>query len=127
MKKLLLILILNLILYSCSATLAHIKTQNEVAELLTGNWKLKNSESKTIYSFRFESLKGFYEESEPDDDGKYIIVYDNPVIEIIKKGKKFNLKFTDLLESWNSQIIHLDKEKLILKTSGKETEYYKIE
>ncbi|MFD0991655.1 hypothetical protein [Tenacibaculum geojense] len=127
MKKTILILILNLILYSCSSTLAHIKNKDEVAELLTGDWKLKNSESKTIYSFSFENLKGFYEESEPNDDGEYMIVYDSPIIEIIKKGKKFNLKFTDLLESWNSQIMHLDKENLILKTSGKETEYYKIE
>lgn len=126
MKKLLLILILFLILHSCSSTLAHIKTKGEVAELLTGDWKLKNSEDKTIYSFSFENLKGFYQESEPNDEGEYLIVYDSPVIELIKKGKNFNLKFTDLLESWNSKIIHLDKEKLIFKTSRKETEYYKI-
>ena len=73
-------------------------------------------------------MKGYYEELEPSEiDGEYMVVCDHPIVEIIKKGNKFNLKFTDLLESWNSKIKYLDKERMILVTDGIETEYFKTE
>lgn len=99
----------------------------EVESHLSGNWKVKDSDSKTVYHYWFEKGEGNLEDYEPAENGEQLIVEDNhSFVEIIKYENGFKLKYTYLYGEWISELKHLDSNKLILITDGKEREYYKV-
>ena len=103
------------------------ESEKEVESYLSGKWKIKNSDSKTIYHYWFEKGQGNLTEMEQtENEDEYIIIDDHPFIDIINYDQGFKLKFTHLYSNWVSELKYLNSTKMILVTNGKETEYYKF-
>ena len=128
MKKILILILTFLPLTLLGQQLKCCESEKEVESYLSGKWKIKNSDSKTVYHYWFENGKGNLEDFEAAENGEEIIVEDNhSFVEIIKYENGFKLKHTYLYGNWISELKYLNSKKLILLTDGKETEYYKIE
>ncbi|MGM0581230.1 MAG: hypothetical protein ACQETL_11155 [Bacteroidota bacterium] len=102
------------------------KSEKEVKTYLSGKWKIKNSDSKTVHHYWFEEGKGNFEDYIPTENGEEVIIEDNhSFVEIVRNENGFNLKYTYLYGNWISELKYLNEKKLILITDGKKTEYYK--
>src|SRR5690606_22680300 len=98
------------------------ESEKEVESYLSGKWKVKNSDSKTLYRHWFENGKGNLENFEPAENGEEVIVEDNhSFLEIIKYDNGFKFKYNCLYGDWISELKYLNSNKLILITDGKET------
>ena len=103
------------------------ESKKEVESYLSGKWKVKGSDSKTVYKYWFENGKGNLEDFEPAEKGIEKIVEDShKFVEIIKYENGFKLKYIYLYGDWISELKYLNSNKLILITDGEETEYYKV-
>ncbi len=127
MKKALILILTFLPLTLLGQHLKCCESEKEVESYLSGKWKIKNSDSKTIYHYWFEKAQGNLTEMEQtENEGEYLIIDDHPFIDIIKYDQGFKLKFTHLYNNWISELKYLNSNKMILVTNGKETEYYKF-
>lgn len=124
-------LFLILTFLSMTAFGQHLKcceTEKEVEIYLSGKWKLKDSNSKTIYHYSFKNGKGYLEYFKEDDKEKGIFRTDNDAfIEIIKYENGFKIEFVYTFETLTLELKYLNSNKLILVRDGTEKEYYKIE
>ena len=128
MKKTLILILIFLPLTLLGQHLKCCETEKEVESYLSGKWKIKNSDSNTIYHYWFEKGQGNLTEMEQtENEGEYMIIDDHPFVDIIKYDQGFKLKFTHLYSNWTSELKYLNSNKLILITDGRETEYYKID
>lgn len=126
MKKILILIITFLPLTLLGQHLQCCESEKEVAFYLSGKWKIKNSNSKTIYHYWFEKGQGNLTEMEPtDNEGEYIIIDDHSFVDIITYDQGFKLKFTYLNGNWTSELKYLNSNSMILVTDGKEIEYIK--
>jgi hypothetical protein len=128
MKKTLILILTFLPLTLLGQHLKCCETEKGVESYLSGKWKIKHSDSKTVYHYWFGNGKGNLEEFQLTKNGEEIIVEDDhSFVEIIKYENGFKIKYTYLYGNWISELKYLNSKKLILITDGKETEYYKIE
>ena len=105
------------------------ETKQEVVNLLSGSWILKNTNPKIVHSFSLKNGKGTLMVSEePQTIGGAELIIDATVadVDIVKTGEGFTLKFTSLEKNWDSEIVLLNSKDLILKTEEEETEYGKV-
>ena len=127
MKKTLILFLTFLPLSLLGQQLKCCETEKEVENHLSGKWKIKGSDSKTVYHYWFQNEQGNLEDFVPAESGEELIIEDNhSFVEIIKHKNGFKLKHTYLYGDWISELKYLDSNKLVLRTEGKETEYYKI-
>jgi len=127
MKKTLIIILTLLPLTLIGQQLKCCESEKEIKSYLSGKWKVKGSDSKTLYHYWFENGKGNLKYFEPAKNGEEIIVEDNhSFVEIIKYENGFKLKHIYLYGNWISELKYLNSSKLILITNGKETQYYKV-
>jgi hypothetical protein len=104
------------------------ESEKEVELYLSGKWKIKNSDEKTIYYYWFEKGQGNLTEMEQtENEEEYLIIDDHPFVDVIKYDQGFKLKFIHLYGNWISELKYLNSNRMILITDGKETEYYKID
>ena len=102
------------------------ESEKEVESYLSGKWKVKDSDSKTIYHYWFEKGQGNLTEMEQtENEDQYLIIDDHPFVDIIKYDQGFKLKFTDLYDNWTSELRYLNSNRMILVTKEKEVEYIK--
>jgi len=99
-----------------------------VEEALSGYWKIKNVDSKSVYHYWFENGRGNVENVETTETiGKYKPVEkSHSYIYIKKEGDIFTLEYIYKHGSWTSKITHLDANNLVLVTNEEATAYYKI-
>ncbi|WP_459209090.1 hypothetical protein [Aquimarina rhabdastrellae] len=127
MKKALILILTFLPLTLLGQHLKCCETEKAVESYLSGKWKIKNLDSKTIYHYWFEKAQGNLTEMEQtENEGEYLIIDDHSFIDIIKYDQGFKLKFTHLYSNWISELKYLNSNKMILVTNGIETEYYKF-
>jgi len=104
------------------------ETEKEVEFYLNGKWKLKNSDSKTIYYYSFKNGKGYLEYFKANDKEEGIFRTDNDAfVEIIKYENGFKIEYIYTFETMTLELKYLNSNKLILLRDGTEKEYYKIE
>lgn len=102
------------------------ESKKEVKLYLSGKWKIKNSDSKTIYHFWFEKGQGNLTEIEQvKNENEYIIVDDHTFVDIIECKQVFKLKFTHLHSNYTSELKYLSSNRMILITDKIEIEYIK--
>ena len=127
MTKTLILLLTFLPLTLLGQDLKCCESEKDVETYLSGKWKVKDSDSKTVYHYWFENGKGNLENFEPAEKGEKIIIEDNhSFVEIIKYENRFKLKHTYLYGDWISDLKYLNSNQLILIRDGKEKEYYKV-
>ncbi len=128
MKNILVLILCFFSLTLLGQNLECCKTEKDVENYLSGKWKLKGSDSKTIYRYWVEKGKVRLEYYKSDDKEKGIHRTDNDAfIGIIKYENGFKLDYTYPFDSVTAELKHLDSEKLIVVRDGEEREYYKIE
>ena len=126
MTKTLILLLTFLPLSLFGQQLKCCESEKEVESYLSGKWKIKNSDSKTIYNYWFEKGQGNLTEMErTENEGEYLLIDDHPFVDIIKYDQGFKLKFTYLYSNWTSELKYLNSNRMILVTNGKEVEYVK--
>ena len=103
------------------------ETEKEVEEYLSGKWKLKDSDSKTIYKYWIEKGKLKLESYKSDDKEKGVHRMDNDAfIEVIKYENGFRLEYTHTFETIITELKYLNSVKFITVRDGEEREYYKV-
>ncbi|MBU2939986.1 hypothetical protein KO494_10590 [Lacinutrix sp. C3R15] len=97
-------------------------------EALSGYWKIKDVDSKSIYHYWFENGRGNVENVEVTETiGKYKPVEkSHSYIYIKKEGDTLKLEYIYKYGSWISVITLLDENNLVLVTNEEATAYYKI-
>ena len=127
MKKILILVLPFLHLGLFGQNLKCCESEKEVESYLSGKWKVKDSDSKTVYHYWFEDGKGNLEDYEPAENGGELIVEDDhSFVQIIKYENGFKLKHTYLYGNWIAELKYLNSNKLILISDGKKTEYCKV-
>jgi len=124
MKKTLILILTFLPLTLLGQHLKCCESKKEVESYLSGKWKIKNSDSKTIYHYWFEKQQGNLTEMERTEN-EYLIIDGHTFVDIIKYDQGFKLKFTSLYNNWTSELKYLNSNRMILVTDNKEVEYIK--
>ncbi|WP_452226688.1 hypothetical protein [Lacinutrix cladophorae] len=103
-------------------------SQIEIENALTGYWKIKNEDSKSIYHYWFENGRGNVENVKSTGTiGKYKPVEkSHSHIYLKKEESQFVLEYIYRYGNWTSTLIQLDATHLVLETNGEITEYYKV-
>ena len=103
-------------------------SDKEIEEALTGYWKIKNEESKSIYHYWFKNGRGNVENVQVTETiGKYKPVEKSHSYIYLKKvDDTYILEYIYRYGNWTSKIRKLDANNLTLETNGESTEYYKV-
>ncbi|QRM89178.1 hypothetical protein FG167_08005 [Lacinutrix sp. WUR7] len=103
-------------------------SDKEIEEAITGYWKIKNDDSKSIYHYWFENGRGNVENVEISETiGEYKPVEkSHSHIYIKKEADTLKLEYIYRYGNWTSVIKKLDKSNLTLETNGESTEYHKV-
>ncbi len=131
MKKIVIIFISVLSLYSCKQKI----TDNDISKI-NGYWEIEkvnlpNGEKKqykineAIDYFEIKNKKGFRKKVYPQLDGKYLV---NDLIEeisITKEKEDFFLNYSTKYAKWKEQIIEIKDSTFILKNKDDLEYHYK--
>ncbi len=109
-------------------TLQCCNTEKEVEEAISGYWKIKDLDSKTIYHYWVADGQGNVEDVvSGEKDGEYEIKERNHSFFYLQKENfGFALNYIYKYGNWTSNLNYLDATKMILITNGESTEYYKV-
>ena len=104
------------------------KSEKDIENTITGYWKIKDDNSKSLYHFWFENGRGNVETVQTTETvGKYIHVDKSHSYIYIKKEDDFYiLEYIYKYGKWTSIIKQLDSNNLVLETNAENTAYYKI-
>jgi len=103
-------------------------SEKEVETTLSGYWKIKNDDSKSLYHYWFKHDRGNVETVETSETiGELIPVEkSHSYIYIKRENDVFILEYIYRYGNWTSTIKLLDENNLVLETNGETTAYYKV-
>ncbi len=126
MAKTLLLLLTFLPLTLLGQELKCCVSTEEAESYLSGIWKVKNKNSKTLYKYSFEDGQGHWTEMESTENkDDYFIAEDHPFIYRITSDQGFKLKINHSYGHWIGEFKSLNSRKMLLVSNGKETEFIK--
>ena len=100
----------------------------EIESVLTGYWKIKDDDSKSLYHYWFKNNRGNVETVKTTGNvGELIPIKKSHSYTYIKKeNDSFYLEYIYRQGNWTSTIKQIDENNLVLETNGEITKYYKI-
>jgi len=126
MKKTLLLILAFLPLSLLGQELKCCESTKDIESYLTGVWKVKRSNSKTLYKYRVNRGQGHWTEMEQTEKkGEYVITHEHPIVDIITYNQGFKLKIKYLYGHWTGDLKHLNARRMLVVSNGKETEFIK--
>ncbi len=125
MRKTLLLLLAFLPLVLLGQELKCCESKEEVEDHLSGKWKMKNTDSNTVFKYWFEKGQGHWTEMVPaEKKGEYMIT-DFLFKYWINDDQGYTLKIDYAQGHWTGELKSLNSNKMLLVSNGKETEYIK--
>ncbi|MFD2822122.1 hypothetical protein ACFS5M_00470 [Lacinutrix iliipiscaria] len=103
-------------------------SEKELESVLSGYWKIKDDDSKSLYHYWFKNNRGNVETVQTTGTvGQFIPVENSHSYTYIKKvNDSFVLEYIYRYGNWTSVIKQIDENNLVLETNGEITKYYKI-